>query len=305
MFMGGRLMRRLAWLCVFFSGVSLASASFSPGEKVWIAMYADNLKDDGYAIGKVHKLLPDGRLKVVIDEVVVGKGRTLHGTCHPSGGTVLSGATIVDASPASLHVEQTLTPGEVQPYLVGRSRFLERENLATVIQRWLSDGFGMSSEMLRSSAVRATALGSERAALAFTIMAHAEDAQGAGQGFPQPLRQRAAHLAEALAQTQAALAQDPAAYQAAVRLYGQGFLRQSDNLPAVVSVKLLHDVKADMQALRAEFGSFEAASQQIANLADIHLNYLRMLTQGGAQTYADQSLQSWMVASDQGWPVLP
>lgn len=269
-------------------------------------MYAENLKDDGYASGRVKTVNPDGSVVVDITEVVIGKGRTLYGSCHPSGGTALSGAEIITPEKDNLHLEKTFEPLAIKPHREGSFEFLERENLSTVIQRWMSGNFGITSAMLRNDAKKAESMGIPSVVLTLELMAIAEDSRGAGRGYPLPLLQRLSTVDRMLEKAFCRLSADQHAYAEFLAAYEARSPQKTESLPAMVTTKLLLDVREDMGALKSMYPDYAIAMQKIEMLFNVYPNFVRFLTNNGKQFYQGRALESWIEGGEKNsWPVFP
>ncbi len=292
------------WLFLL-AALPAGATQFQVGDRVWIDLYAENLRDDGYAVGKVAEIETDGRLRVRISQVEMGKGRTLYGTCHPGGGSALAGAQILNPEPERLQIEKVFSPEAVKPYRKGRAEFLDRENLATLIQRWMYDSYGLSSDLLRRMAKKAENMAIPHAALAFEIMAYVEDAQGGGRGFPVPLEQRLSKTSWAMEKIYCKLRSDPDAYAELLRIHKRHNPQISQHLAAMVTEKFLQEVQEDMHELETRYPSYDMAAEQIENLQYIQPYFLQMLTKNGAQPYQGQTLDALLKADTGPWPQFP
>lgn len=290
---------------VFLISFQAEAVQYKAGDRVWIAMYADNLKDDGYASGRVKAVNADGTVAVDITEVVVGKGRTLYGSCHPNGDTALSGAEIISPEKDNVHLEKTFEPAMLKPYREGSFEFIERENLSTVIQRWLSGNFGITSDMLRNDAGKARKMGVPSIALSLEMMANIEDMRGAGRGYPLPLEQRLEHADRVLEKTFCQLKQDPVAYRSFLEAYSARSPQKTGSLPAMVATRMMLDIRGDMMELKARFPDYAVAKEKTEMLFNVHPNFIRFLTNNGQQNYKNRSLISWLEQGEGGWPYFP
>lgn len=294
----------LLLLLLLLNSAALAIA-YNPGDRVWVSIYTSNPADDGYAIGRIEKIMPDGDLFVIINKVVAGKGRTLAGTCHPSAKSPLAGAEIIEPDEERLHLEQRFKPSEVHPYKRGWHEFLQRENLATVMQRGLSGYFGLSSDILRKNAATASSLQLAEVANGMELMALAEDASGNGIGFPSPLEQRATRLATALRKIQQQLEQDDLAYTQVLARHAKFDTDDTISLSARVTLLFLQQVQQDMRELELKIGNYQIATKQIEALNKIYPNFIQLLTRNGTQDYQGKSQQAWLATDDSTWPRLP
>lgn len=281
-------------------------AGFEVGERVWIGLYSDNLQEDGYAVGEVEAVRPDGTLSVIIKQLVEGKGRTLYGTCHPGGTSPLAGAEIIDDRREHLRLRKEMAPSEVQPWQEGKHEFMDREQLATVFDRWQSDTFGLTSYRLRLMADKARGLQLPQVAAALELAALEYDARGE-QGFPLPLEVRLGRTAAMLEAVEARLESQPAAVLEEMRLIVRG-LAEGQGLEAMAAAKILRNVAADLQELRSKYADFAAAENAVADLRRIHFAYADIVTLGGAVFEgrdAGQWRQHLEADMTQGWPSLP
>lgn len=292
-------------ILLLLCSVDAYAVQYKAGDRVWIPMYADNLKDDGYASGQIKNVQPNGTVDVEITEVVIGKGRTLYGSCRPDGGTALSGAQIIEPEKERLHLEKTFEPKMLKPYREGSFEFLERENLSTVIQRWLSGNFGITSELLRNDAEKARRMKIPSAALALEMMAVIEDGRGGGRGYPLPLLQRLAHTDRVLEKTFCLLKKNPQAYQSFLLSYEARSPQKTDSLPAMIATKMMLDIREDMGEMQSLFPDYSAAKKEVEMLFNIYPNFVRFLTNNGEASFKGISLEKYQSMNTENWPKLP
>lgn len=264
---------------VLLLAAGLASAAnLEVGEKVFVPMFEPNPELDGYAVGFVEALHDDGTVTLRINEIETGKGKTLSGTCHPSGGSPLSGARIVSDDPDTLEVEQRLPADEVMTYRRGTQLYLERENLSVAYLKYLGSGMGMTPDRFDVAIRRAENAGLPRMATAMEIgKMQVESTQG--RGFPVPASralQRAAPMLDAVA---AKLQSYPDAVESAARMLGGTTPPHRDDPLAAVILRL-HEI------LDRQLGELEQKSADprqvpgftVDELLAIYTGWFRVIT---------------------------
>ncbi|GEM_PF-5449874 len=194
----------------------LAAASvLQPGQRVWLRMDSDNLRDDGYAVGLLLEVTGDSAT-LRVKEWVEGPGRTLYGSCRTGpggfqaavGAAELAAEAATGSEPAIAGVPLAL----LSDWRSGRHRFLQREQLATIFFRWNGDAeqqsIGLPARRARMAAARAAELGLPRVAAAFALVEADLRAAGA-DGFPRPAVQQIAAWPAALDGVEAVLVSYP------------------------------------------------------------------------------------------------
>ena len=288
---------------------TVLAADYEVGDRVWIGLYTETLREEGYAVGTVKSIREDGRLELSITEFVEGKGKTLYGTCHPGGSSPLAGAEVVESDPDELLLRQVVRPEEVSSYRQGKDGYLERENVATVFYKWMGDALGVTAGRCRRAQEKAEFLGITRAVPAFEIACGQVESEG-GTGFPVPIEQRLGGTAQMLEQVAGLLTDYPRAVEAMqAKVEGVAEL-QGDDLVAMAAAKTLFKVRGHLRALRAEVGSVADARERVPDLEGIYAGYAAVLTVNGETPYADRSRQAWTNAfqtalAEGEWPELP
>ncbi len=288
---------------LFYSGFSGASF-FREGDRVWINMYTDNLSKDSYAIGTVKRMADNGDIWVALNTVDIGEDRTLVGTCKVFDDPALSGVESIASFKPQLGLVMRYKAEEIEEYLQGRHVFLLRENLATLIQRWFSDAFGLSSPLLRESSKIASSLGIPHVAEGFELMALTEEVFGNGMGFPSPLEQRMARVSEGLINIRQVLENNELAYSQVLMHHGKKGIDEGLDLPARVVLHFLQKVKQDIQALELEDALALNAEQSTGGFSAIYPSIVNLLTRDGSLLYKGKSQQAWLAQDDLMWPRL-
>ncbi|MCL7751093.1 hypothetical protein LV475_05740 [Guyparkeria hydrothermalis] len=255
------------------------------GEKVFVPMFEPNPELDGYAVGFVEELHDDGTVTLRINEVETGKGKTLSGTCHPSGGTPLSGARIVSDDPDALEVEQRLPADQVLTYRRGSQLYLERENLSIAYLKYLGSGMGMTPDRFDVAIRRAENAGLPRMVTAMEIgKMQVESTQG--RGFPVPASRALEKAAPMLDAVAAKLESHPEAVETAARMLGGTTPQHRDDPLAAVIVRL-HEI-LDEQLGELEQKSAdprEVSGFSVDELLAIYTGWFRVITANDTQPF--------------------
>jgi len=298
------------WGLLVLSGISLLvpAHAYQAGDRVFIPLFAENLRDDGYAIGRVQRVLEDGRLDVVINEFVEGKGKTLYGTCSPNSATALAGARIVSSNPDQLRVEHEMDPADVRPWRAGMYEYLERENLATVISKWLSDGMAITPNRLDIAERRARALGLDHVVVAVDIARDQVRSTGGG-GFPVSAEMALANAPQMLRTVAAKLEAWPKAVDAAAKILAGTEPMQGDDVLASVIARLAIIVREQLREVEARYSSPNEALQVLPNLLEVYDGWYRVMTANDSQPYLNADVAYYAKLTrrefDEGrWPVL-
>jgi len=300
---GVGLMLLLAW------GVSAVSANtFRVGDRVFVPLFADNLRDDGYATGRVEAIREDGRLDVVIFRFEEGKSKTLYGTCSPNSATALAGARIVSDEPQSLRVEHEMDPADVLPYREGLHQYLERENLSTVISKWLSDGMAITPDRLAQAERRAKGLGLDEVALAMNIAADQVGSTG-GNGFPVPASMALQGAPAMLETVGGKLSDSPVALDTAAGILAGTESLQGDDILGAVTARIAMLVREQLLAVEAAHETPSDAMTTLPELADVYVGWYRLLTGNDSRPYLNADLAYYQTAINETlardeWPRL-
>ncbi|MEW6766170.1 MAG: hypothetical protein AB1344_10345 [Pseudomonadota bacterium] len=235
----------------------LAHAEIAVGDRVFIPMYSEHLREDGYATGIVESRQGNDAT-IIMREVVPGKGKTLYGTCHPGATSPLSGAEIISDNPDAPVLRKTLSVSALKSWREGKDEYLERENVSTIFYKWLGDGMAVTPERARLGANKARSLGVERAGQALDLAALQVESTG-GMGFPvaasQVLRGAPQVLRAVLDQTR----KDGAAADQMRAILDGSEPMNGDDLLAMAMARVLMIVRHEWSRLPAELGSMDAA----------------------------------------------
>ncbi|MFI9650929.1 hypothetical protein [Guyparkeria halopsychrophila] len=287
----------------------VSAAGFEVGEKVFVPMFEPNPELDGYAEGFVEQVHDDGTLTLRINKVQTGKGKTLSGTCHPSGGTALSGAKIVSDDPEDLVVEQRLPVDEVMTYRRGSQLYLKRENLSIAYLKYLGSGMGMTPDRFDVAIRRAEEVGLPGMVAAMGIgKMQMESTQG--RGFPVPASralQKAAPMLDAVA---AKLEAHPESVEAAARMLGGTTPEHRDDPLAAVVVRL-HELLDEQLGELAQQSSDprEVSGYSADELLAIYTGWFRVITANDTRSFQNADVGYYREraakALDNGeWPAL-
>ncbi len=308
-----RRMARLTGLTVgaaLLLSAGLASAAgFEEGEKVFVPMFEPNPELDGYAEGFVEQVHDDGTLTLRINKVQTGKGKTLSGTCHPSGGTPLSGAAIVSDDPEDLVVEQRLPADEVMTYRRGSQLYLKRENLSIAYLKYLGSGMGMTPDRFDVAIRRAKDVGLPRMVAAMEIgKMQVESTQG--RGFPVPASRALQKAAPMLDEVAAKLESHPESVERAARMLGGTTPEHRDDPLAAVIVRL-HDILDEQLGELAQQSSDprELSGFSVDELLAIYTGWFRVITANDTQPFQNAGVDYYReraakALNDGEWPAL-
>ncbi|MEW5838845.1 MAG: hypothetical protein AB1717_08450 [Pseudomonadota bacterium] len=291
---------------------AFAEATFVAGDRVFVPMPSVHLREDGYATGMIESVQGD-RYTVELRELVQGKGKTLYGTCSPGANSPLAGAEIVSDKEEAPVLRKTFTAAELMPWRAGKEEYLERENVATIFYKWLSDGMAVTPDRARLGAKRARQLGNspgvQRMAQALDLAAIEVDNAG-GQGFPVGAAQYLGGVSKTLAAVTTIELQEPGSTGDAMRAILEGSLPlQSDDALAMAMAKVLLLVRDNWARLPAELGSSKAAIHW-EHTPKVLEAYIAALTQNGKVTYRGKNAAAWKQALQTElqagrWPSLP
>ena len=159
-------MKHILPLLALFSTCASAAPQ-TVGTRVWAAIESPWVIDDSYASGVVRANTEDYALVAVRDRSD-GQHRTYTGSC--TGLNDLPNEASVAELIGADTLEQ-LPHAWLSPYADGRSRFLEREQLAVRFQRWQSRAPGLRHQTLSEAKSRALAAIGPRGRDAFALMA--------------------------------------------------------------------------------------------------------------------------------------
>lgn len=299
--------RGVLTLSILLTGTVGAAPMFAPGERVFVPLYSENLREDGYATGVVDSVV-DGKLRVSLTEYVKGKGKTLYGTCSPSARSPLAGAEILSDRPDALLIRQDIDPASVKSWREGKNEYLERENLSTLFYKWLGDGMAVTPERARYGRAKAEALGLPLAARAMEVVALQTESTG-GKGFPVPPSMALAGAAGLLEALLPIVRENPEALDGALEILDGTAPAQGDDLLAMALARTLSLVRHDLEALQRTQPDFGAASREVPGLRAVFDAWIAVVTRGGAAPYLNRSAAQWKAlfdaASPPVWPPLP
>lgn len=291
---------------------ALAHAKLAMGDRVFIPLYSVHLREDGYATGEIESAQGD-ELTIIMRELVPGKGKTLYGTCSPSGTSPLAGAEILSDQADTPVLRKTFPANEVMPWRAGKEEYLERENVSTIFYKWLGDGMAITPERARLGAKRARQLGHspgvQRMAQALDLAAIQVDSTG-GQGFPVGAGQMLSGAPTVLQAVSAREQQESASVGETMRAILDGRTPlHTDDAVAMAMAKVLLTVREAWGKLPAELGSVKAASAwpQASGVLEA---YVAALTNQGQASYRGKSAADWNTTlanelKNGRWPTLP
>lgn len=292
---GERAVPRLAALALgtmlLVVGGLVNAAKLDVGEKVFVPMFEPNPELDGYAVGFVEQLHDDDTVTLRINKVETGKGKTLSGTCHPSGGTPLSGARIVSDDPEDLEVEQRLPLDEVMTYRRGSQVYLERENLSIAYLKYLGSGMGMTPDRFDVAIRRAEETGLPRMVTAMEIgKMQVESTQG--RGFPVPASRALEKAAPMLDSVAEKLEAHPGAVDKAARMLGGTESRHRDDPIAAVIVRLHEILEEQLGELEQESADpREVSGFGVDDLLAIYTGWYRVITANDTQPFQNAQVE--------------
>lgn len=286
-----------------------SAASFEVGEKVFVPMFEPNPELDGYAEGFVEQVHDDGTLTLRINKVQTGKGKTLSGTCHPSGGTALSGAEIVSDDPDDLVVEQRLPTDEVMTYRRGSQLYLKRENLSIAYLKYLGSGMGMTPDRFDVAIRRAEEVGLPRMVAAMEIgKMQVESTQG--RGFPVPASRALQKAAPMLDEVAAKLEGYPESVETAARMLGGTTPEHRDDPLAAVIVRLHEILDKQLGELAQQSDDpREVSGFSVDDLLAIYTGWFRVITVNDTQPFQNADVDYYReraakALNDGEWPAL-
>lgn len=298
--------QRLALLALL-ALAGAASAQVHVGDRVFIPMYSEHLREDGYATGIVEALEGD-RAIVIMREVVPGKGKTLYGTCHPGAKSPLSGAEVLSDNPDAPVLRKAFAVGELKGWREGKDEYLERENVGTIFYKWLGDGMAITPERARFGAAKARSLGLPRVGQALELAAVQIDSTG-GMGFPVGAQQLMHGAPRALAAVLEQGRKDPAAAEVMRAILDGSQPMNGEDVLGMAMAKVLLIVRDSWARLPNELGGTAKATQW-GEAEAIAEAYVDALTTGGAHPYVGRtaaelkaSLKAELNAGR--WPELP
>lgn len=295
---------------VLLVSAGLASAaSFEVGEKVFVPMFEPNPELDGYAEGFVEQVHDDGTLTLRINKVQTGKGKTLSGTCHPSGGTPLSGAEIVSDDPDDFQVEQRLPAKEVMTYRRGSQLYLKRENLSIAYLKYLGSGMGMTPDRFDVAIRRAEEVGLPRMVVAMEIgKLQVESTQG--RGFPVPASRALQKAAPMLDEVAEKLEAYPDSVETAARMLGGTTPEHRDDPLAAIVVRL-HEILDEQLGELAQQSSDprEVSGFSVDELLAIYTGWFRVITANDTRSFQNADVDYYRERAAKAlnageWPAL-
>ena len=301
---------QVAWLAfVLMLAAPLQAANFEVGEKVFVPMFQPNPELDGYAVGLVETIHEDGTLTVKINKVVTGKGKTLAGTCHPSGGTPLAGAQVLSDEPDRLVIEQRLDADEVMPYRRGSQLYLKRENLSIAYLKYLGSGMGMTPDRLDVAIRRAHSVGLPDMATAMEI-AKLQVESTQGRGFPVPASRALQKAAPMLEEVAGIVESHPAEVKEAARILGGTTPSHRDQPIAAVIVRL-HEILDEQlgELARQSADPREVPGFSVEDLLAIYTGWYRVITANDTQPFQNAQLDYYRKRASEAlekgeWPSL-
>jgi len=293
-----------------FAMLALAGAAHAQvevGDRVFIPMYSEHLREDGYATGIVEAREGDQAV-VIMRELVPGKGKTLYGTCHPGANSPLSGAEIISDNPDAPVLRKTMPIGELKGWREGKDEYLERENVGTIFYKWMGDGMAVTPERARFGAAKARALGLPRVAQGLELAAIQIDSTG-GMGFPVGAAQLLHGAPQALGAVLEQGRKDAEAAEVMRAILDGSQPMHGDDVLGMAMAKVLLIVLHQWERLPIELGSVEKAVQwgEAPGVAEA---YVDALTTGGlhphaGRTAAELKAQVLEELKAGRWPVLP
>lgn len=298
--------QRLALLALL-ALAGAAQAQVHVGDRVFIPMYSEHLREDGYATGIVEAV--EGEKAVVImRELVPGKGKTLYGTCHPGANSPLSGAEVLSDNPDAPILRKTFQVGELKGWREGKDEYLERENVGTIFYKWLGDGMAVTPERARFGAAKARRLGLPRVGQALELAAVQIDSTG-GMGFPVGAQRLLQGAPRALAAVLEQGRKDLAAAEVMRAILDGSQPMNGDDVLGMAMAKVLLIVRDAWAHLPNELGGTARATQW-GEAKAIAEAYVDALTSGGSMPYAGRdavALKAELVKALQAgrWPELP
>lgn len=260
-------------------------SKYRVGERVFIPLFAPNLKDDGYADGRIKRINKDGTVDITISKLVNGKDKTMYGTCSPGAESPLSESQGGPGSDATSKTDYKVPVDKIMPWTDGQFTYIERENLSTAIQKWLGGGMGITTNRLDVAARRARELGLPRVLEAVKI-ARLQVASTGGNGFPVPPEMALRGSAKMLGQVAKELQNYPGAVEKAVAYISGTAPGQQDDLLVEAILHIGDVTKSQLQSLQNDnpdprkVGGF--TPEQIEA---IYTGWYRMMTANDTQPY--------------------
>lgn len=267
---------------------ALAAPQFEVGERVFIPLFAKNLKDDGYAQGRILKI-HGAKADVVITKLVNGADKTMYGTCSPGGGSSpLSNDSVADKSGKPVNKDVPLD--KIMKWQKGTHTYLERENLSTAIQKWLGDGMAITPNRLDVAERRAVKLGLPRVQEAVKL-ARLQVKSTGGHGFPVPAEMALKGSAQMLDAVAKRLAHYPDAVSAAAAKMAGTAPGKNEDLLTDVIIKIAHLTEHQLQSLQNEHSDpRDVSGFSPAQLEAIYTGWYRMMTANDTQPYLNAKL---------------
>lgn len=267
-----------------------AESKFHVGERVFIPLFAPNLKDDGYADARILRINKDGTVDVTINKLVNGADKTMYGTCSPGAESPLSPAQGGPGSDATAKVDRRVPVDKIMPWTEGQFTYIERENLSTAIQKWLGSGMAITKNRLDVAERRARELDLPRVREAVKL-ARMQVVSTGGNGFPVPPQMALRGSAKMLDKVAAQLQKHPDAVKAAVAKMSGTAPGQQDDLLVDVIIKIAHITRDQLRSLESDspdprqVGGFSPRQ-----LEAIYGGWYRMMTANGTQPYLNAKL---------------
>lgn len=294
---------------VLLAAGAAQAAQFSVGEKVFVPMFQPNPELDGYAEGIVETIHDDGTLTLRVNKVETGKGKTLGGTCHPSGGTPLSGAKVVSDDPDDLVIEQRLPSDEVMPYRRGSQLYLERENLSIAYLKYLGSGMAMTPDRLDVAIRRARETGLPKMVAAMEI-AKAQVVSTQGRGFPVPATRALEKAAPMLDEVAERLEAHTESVEEAERILGGTAPRHREDPLAAVIVRLHEIIEDQLGELEGQSADpREVPGYSADDILAIYTGWYRVMTANDSRPFQNADVAFYReraekTIADGEWPEL-
>ncbi|QCU90178.1 hypothetical protein [Thiomicrorhabdus sediminis] len=158
---------------LFVISVSVHAETFKPGQNIFVAYPAANIKDDAFIIGEVVKVMPNGDYRISVIEYIEGHDYGL--SCVP----MVKQESNSSDGVWQIWTDTTKLETEKLDYVVpkanaldlgyGKTHFIERNNLYIVFGRWKSDAPMLNVERLTQAQSQAKANGLAEMNVAFEI----------------------------------------------------------------------------------------------------------------------------------------
>jgi len=288
------LLRGVALLFALLAVVALPAQAgghkYHVGERVFIPLFAANLKDDGYADARIIRMHKDGTVDVRIRKLVNGADKTMYGTCSPGAESPLSQADGGPGSDASTKVDHRVPIDKIMPWQDGKFTYIERENLSTAIQKWLGSGMAITKNRLDVAERRARELDLPRVREAVKL-ARMQVVSTGGNGFPVPAQMALRGSAKMLGKVAAELQHYPDAVKDAEAKLSGTAPGQKDDLLVDVIIKIAHITRHQLRSLEndspdpRQVGGFSTGQ-----LEAIYDGWYRMMTANGTQPFLNAKL---------------